>query len=111
MKAKTFLLILFLNALLVSCAGPGSRDPVEINLVALNDFHGYLQPSPFSYTDPGNPDAVITVQAGGVATLGGLLNKLRQDDPQLLFVGVGDLIGASPPISAMWADEPSLEAM
>ena len=111
MKAKTFLLILFLNTLLVSCAGPGSREPVEINLVALNDFHGYLQPSPFSYTDPGNPDAVITVQAGGVATLGGLLNKLRQDDPQLLFVGVGDLIGASPPISAMWADEPSLEAM
>ena len=111
MKAKTFLLILFFNTLLVSCAGPGSREPVEINLVALNDFHGYLQPSPFSYTDPGNPDAVITVQAGGVATLGGLLNKLRQDDPQLLFVGVGDLIGASPPISAMWADEPSLEAM
>ncbi len=111
MKAKVFLLILFLNTLLVSCATPVPREPVEINLVALNDFHGYLQPSPFSYTDPGNSDAVITVQAGGVATLAGLLNTLRQDDPQLLFVGVGDLIGASPPISAMWADEPTLEAM
>ena len=111
MKGKHYLLILCVNLWLISCAGPATREPVEINLVALNDFHGYLQPGTFSYSDPQNQDAVITVQAGGVATLGGLLNELRQDDPHLLFVGVGDLIGASPPISAIWADEPTLEAM
>lgn len=103
--------LLLVSLWLTACTSPQPQAPIEVNLVALNDFHGYLQASPYSYTDPGNPDLVITRQAGGVATLGGLLNQLREDDPQLLFVGVGDLIGASPPISAMWADEPSIEAM
>jgi 5'-nucleotidase len=96
---------------LSACAQLPSKAPIEINLVALNDFHGYLQPSPFSYTDPANEDLVITTELGGIATLGGMLNEMRKADPYLLFVGVGDLIGGAPPISAMWADEPSIEAM
>lgn len=96
---------------LSGCAQLPPVEPIEINLLALNDFHGYLQPSPFSYTDPNNADVVITRQLGGVAALGGMLNEMRADDPHLLFVGVGDLIGGAPPISAMWADEPSIEAM
>ena len=50
-------------------------------------------------------------QAGGIGPLSGLLARLRQMDPELLLVGGGDLIGASPPLSALWADEPALEAM
>lgn len=111
MKAVRFYFSIFFTLWLTACAAPQTSLPVEINLVALNDFHGYLQASALRYTDPDNPDILVTMEAGGIATLGGLLADLREQDPQLIFVGVGDLIGASPPLSAMWADEPSLEAM
>lgn len=92
--------------ILLGCA---HRPPaeVEVNLLAINDFHGYLQPSNYRSADPHNPVGEL----GGVATLGGLLRDLRARDPALLFVGTGDLIGASPPIANMWADEPSIVAM
>ncbi|KAF1032596.1 MAG: Endonuclease YhcR [Pseudomonas sp.] len=82
--------------------------PVAVNIVAINDLHGYLQANNFSYSDANGQH---TVQAGGVATLGGMLTQLRQQDPHLLFIGAGDLVGASPPLSAMWADEPTLQAL
>lgn len=102
---------LLLALWLTACAAPQTQSPIEINVLALNDFHGYLQANPLSYSDPANPDLLIRMEAGGIATLGGMLADLRAQDPQLIFVGVGDLIGASPPLSAMWADEPTLEAM
>jgi 5'-nucleotidase len=39
------------------------------------------------------------------------LQAWRKDDPDLLVVGAGDLIGASPAMSSMWADEPTLNAL
>ncbi|WP_311969830.1 bifunctional metallophosphatase/5'-nucleotidase [Pseudomonas baltica] len=83
--------------------------PVQVTVVAINDLHGYLQPNPWTYKDAAGTE--YTLDAGGIATLGGMLDQLRAQDPQLLFVGDGDLIGASPAISAMWADEPTLEAL
>lgn len=85
--------------------------PVAVNIVAINDLHGYLQANPFVYRDAQAPGGVRRMQAGGIATLSGMLTQLRQQDPQLLFVGAGDLVGGSPPLSAMWADEPTLEAL
>ncbi len=96
--------------ILSACVHKAPSD-VEVNVVAINDFHGYIQPSTYIYQDPTDPEKTITTQAGGVAAIGGLLNELRAKDPQLLFVGVGDLIGASPPVSNIWADEPSIAAM
>ena len=83
--------------------------PVQVTLVAINDLHGYLQANAWQYKDANGGEH--TLNAGGIATLGGMLDQLRAQDPQLLFVGDGDLIGASPAISAMWADEPTLEAL
>ncbi|MGY4490727.1 bifunctional metallophosphatase/5'-nucleotidase [Pseudomonas sp. TE3610] len=83
--------------------------PVAVNIVAINDLHGYLQANRYAYKD-GNGQ-VQRVEAGGIATLGGMLDQLRAQDPQLLFIGAGDLVGASPPLSAMWADEPTLLAL
>jgi len=82
--------------------------PVAVNIVAINDLHGYLQANTFSYSDANGEHKV---RAGGIATLGGMLAQLRQQDPHLLFIGAGDLVGASPPLSAMWADEPTLDAL
>jgi 5'-nucleotidase len=98
--------------LLSGCAGVPSKPvaPLEINLVALNDFHGNLEPSKYTYTPPGATQP-RTIQAGGIDVLKGALDTFRKDDPDLLFVAAGDLVGASPAASSMFADEPSIEAL
>jgi len=106
------LLALGTALLLAGCAGTPARPPgpLEINLVALNDFHGNLEPSKYTYTPPG-ATAPRTIQAGGIDVLKGALDAFRKDDPDLLFVAAGDLVGASPAVSSMFADEPSIEAL
>lgn len=103
----------FLAAALVlaGCSSvPKAPDGIEINLVALNDFHGNLEPSKFTFTPPGTVTPV-TMQAGGAGAMSGALAAWRREDPNLLFVAAGDLVGASPALSSMWADEPAIEAM
>lgn len=84
--------------------------PVELNLVAINDFHGNLEPSKYTYT-PAASGQKQTIQAGGIDVLKSALDTFRKDDKDLLFVAAGDLVGASPAVSSMFADEPSIEAM
>jgi 5'-nucleotidase len=110
-------LALAVALLLSGCAGTPSgpaagtpHRPIEINLVALNDFHGNLEPSKYTYTPPGSTQP-RTIQAGGIDVLKGALDAFRKDDPDLLFVAAGDLVGASPAVSSMFADEPSIVAM
>jgi 5'-nucleotidase len=91
-------------------AGPAARGPIDIHLVALNDFHGNLEASKYTYTSAASGQKV-TLQAGGIDTLGAALQAWRREDKDLLFVAAGDLVGASPALSSMWADEPSIEAM
>ncbi|WP_307728075.1 bifunctional metallophosphatase/5'-nucleotidase [Massilia terrae] len=102
---------LLVSSLALALAGCASapRGPVELNLVGLNDFHGNLEPSKYSYKDLNGK--IQTVQAGGIEALSGTMRALRREDKDLLFVGAGDLVGASPALSSMWADEPSIEAM
>jgi 5'-nucleotidase len=102
-------------ALAVLSGGCATKPPlppgvVEVQLATLNDFHGNLEPSKYVWDSVRNAEA-RTVMAGGVDTLGAALQAWRKQDPELLLVGAGDLIGASPAISSMWADEPTLAAM
>ncbi|WP_095115992.1 bifunctional metallophosphatase/5'-nucleotidase [Pseudomonas sp. Irchel 3F3] len=85
-----------------------SPAPVQINVVAINDLHGYMEPNPQDYP---SAQGVTRLTYGGIATLGAMLDELRKQDPELLFIGAGDLIGGSPATSALWADEPVLEAL
>ncbi len=103
-------LALALSALLVAGCASRSTAPVEINLVALNDFHGNLEGSKFRYTSVVDKQP-HTIEAGGVDTVAAALQAWRKEDRELLLVGAGDLVGASPPMSAMWADEPSIGAL
>ncbi|HEX8954983.1 MAG TPA: bifunctional metallophosphatase/5'-nucleotidase [Burkholderiaceae bacterium] len=97
-----------LAVLLAACATPNKL--TEVHLVALNDFHGNLEASTYRYTGSDNREE-HTVKAGGVDTLAAALQAWRKEDGQLLLVGGGDLVGASPPLSSIWADEPSIEAL
>lgn len=104
--------IIVAGALSAGCAIKPPLPPgvVEVQLATLNDFHGNLEPSKYVWDSVRQSEA-RTVMAGGIDTLGAALQAWRKQDPELLLVGAGDLIGASPPISSMWADEPTLAAM
>lgn len=97
---------------LAGCASAPAtpRGPVELNLVSINDFHGNLEASKYVLKTDGG-EGKDTIQAGGIDVLGGALAAFRKEDKDLLFVGAGDMVGASPALSSMWADEPSLVAM
>lgn len=103
------LLCLALTSTLVACTTLPSK-PITLNLVAINDFHGHLESEKFSYQAAG-ASAPVTTTGAGIETIGAQLQAWRQEDPELLFVGGGDLIGASPSISALFGDEPTLDAL
>jgi len=91
-------------------AAQARSGPVELNLVSINDFHGNLEASAYKLAPEGSAGK-DTIKAGGIDILGGALAAFRKEDKDLLFVGAGDMVGASPALSSMWADEPSIIAM
>jgi len=107
-RARAVLSTLVLALAAAGCA-TAPREPITLNLVAINDFHGNLEPSKYTYTSATGQS--VTLRAGGIEALSGALAAWREEDKDLLFIGAGDLIGASPALSSMWADEPSIEAM
>ena len=103
---------------------PGSkhgRGPLmPVQLLSFNDFHGNLEPPTGSSgrnvtghaVDPVTGKAVdTTTDAGGVAYLATHLAQARRGHRDTLTVGAGDMIGASPLLSAAFHDEPSIEAL
>jgi 5'-nucleotidase len=87
--------------------------PVELRILAINDFHGNLKPPPggIRITDPNDKTKKITVPAGGAETMASLVKQLREGHKNTIFVAAGDLIGASPFLSAMFHDEPTIESL
>jgi 5'-nucleotidase len=92
-------------------AVPGA---IPVQLLALNDLHGNLDPvdgpagSVSRVTESGDE---VRSQAGGVAGLATLLKDAREEQPNTLTVGAGDLIGGSPLLSANFHDEPTIDAL
>ena len=100
---------------------PTGPEPVDVQLLALNDFHGALEPPTGSggriQTGP-DPDGdgagtAPIVDAGGVEYLDTQLVALaeQQQEQNTITVAAGDLIGASPLLSAAFHDEPTIEAL
>ncbi|MBW7973876.1 bifunctional metallophosphatase/5'-nucleotidase [Bradyrhizobium sp. BR 10289] len=87
--------------------------PVELRILAINDFHGNLRPPPggIRINDPEDKTRKVMVTAGGAEYMATLVRQLREGHKNTIFVAAGDLIGASPFLSAMFHDEPSVEAL
>lgn len=87
--------------------------PVELRILAINDFHGNLRPPPggIRINDPEDKNKKVMVAAGGAEYMATLVKQLREGHKNTIFVAAGDLIGASPFLSAMFHDEPSVEAL
>lgn len=88
----------------MSAAQAKPSGTVNVQILALNDFHGNLLPP------SGSSGRVGTIDAGGVEYLATHINNLRALNPNTVVVSAGDMVGASPLISALFHDEPTIEA-
>ena len=107
----------------------GATGIVQVQLLAINDFHGNLEaPAGGSggliahpddpalagrdagpIADAGNGE--INIRAGGASYLATRIKTLKQENPNTVVVSAGDLSGASPLLSSLFHDEPSVLAM
>ena len=111
--ATRLLTLALLAGALAGCATPPPAAPVRVKVLAINDFHGNLK-APLGgirIKDPADPAKTITVAAGGAEQLATAVAELRAANPNHIFVAAGDLIGASPLLSALFHDEPTVEAL
>lgn len=94
-------------------AAAQTATPVELRILAINDFHGNLRPPTggIRINDPEDKSKKVAVAAGGAEYMATLVKQLREGHKNTIFVAAGDLIGASPFLSAMFHDEPSVEAL
>lgn len=90
--------------------GPQATAAEDIQILAVNDFHGNIEvpEGTTTYYVAGQP---VKAQLGGAARLGATLAKLRQGHPETITVAAGDLVGASPLASAYFLDEPTIMAL
>ncbi|MGH8886648.1 MAG: bifunctional metallophosphatase/5'-nucleotidase [Egibacteraceae bacterium] len=96
---------LALAALLVGCALARPDGTVDVQVLAINDLHGHLEPA------SGAAGEVEGTAAGGVEYLATHVRARKATNPNTVVVSAGDLIGASPLLSALFHDEPTIEAM
>ena len=110
---RPILLALALALALTAPSHAQSTAPVELRILAINDFHGNLRPPPggIRIADPADASKKITVPAGGAEHMATLVNQLREGHSNTIFVAAGDLIGASPFLSSMFHDEPTIESL
>ena len=87
------------------------EQPVAIQLLAINDFHGALETPEFTTQYLDQQDQEQTARLGGAARLAGTLSRLRAGHENTVTVAAGDLIGASPLVSSLFLDEPSIYAL
>lgn len=110
---KTFSLVLGWGLALGLAGCGGTTAPpqvIDIALIGFNDFHGHLEAPQQSLRVPG-PGGTVALQAGGVATLASAIATLKARTPHHAVVSAGDLVGASPMVSSLFLDEPTVEAM
>jgi len=100
----------FLAAACTTLPQRQATTPVEVQILAFNDFHGNLEtPPPVDVTEADGTKHKIV--SGSAAHLAAALAGLRADHPNTVTVSAGDTVGASPLISANYLDEPTIEAM
>ncbi len=84
---------------------PLTDGTVDVQLLAINDFHGALEPA------SGGTGRIGDVDAGGIEYLAAHLARLRTENPNTLIVSAGDNIGGTPLLSSLFHDEPTVEAL
>lgn len=96
--------------LLAACASAPPAPPLEVKLIAFSDFHGaLLSPGRFSENLAG--PSPLRPEVGGADALAAHVAQLKAQQPRNVVLAAGDLVSASPMISAFFHDEPTVEAL
>ena len=82
-----------------------------VQILAINDFHGNLEPPKVAIDVPASGPDAVKVPAGGAAYVVGALKARRGSHPFSVTVSAGDMIGASPLVASLFLDEPTIAAM
>ena len=114
------LMPLALPLILGACAKPNApAEPqirnalapvITVKVIAFNDLHGHLQPPGQAVMAP-TANGPLAVPAGGMAYLATAIQHLKAKNPLHAVVSAGDMIGATPLASALFLDEPTIEAV
>ncbi|MFJ9741920.1 bifunctional metallophosphatase/5'-nucleotidase [Streptomyces sp. NPDC101166] len=86
----------------------------DVQLLSFNDLHGNLEPPSGSsgrVTEVQADGTTKTIDAGGVEYLATHLREARKGDRYSITAAGGDMVGASPLISGLFHDEPTIEAL
>jgi 5'-nucleotidase len=115
------LIAAFAFALAAAPAGLAQKPPKDkdthVQLLGFNDFHGHVEantPGTIQIGQTRNAAGAIVnqvVPAGGAEFLATHVKALRTANSNTITVGSGDLIGASPLLSGLFHDEPTIEAL
>lgn len=100
-------LLAAMSAAALAAAAPAvaMAHTVPVELFAINDLHGRLEP-------PGGQDGLVAgTPAGGIAYLAAHLRAARRTQPNSLIVGAGDMMGGSPFLSARFDEMPTIAAL
>ncbi|MER5852253.1 bifunctional metallophosphatase/5'-nucleotidase [Streptomyces sp. NPDC002012] len=98
--------------------GHGHHKPartVDVQLLSFNDLHGNLEPPAGSgagtVTETQADGTTKAIPAGGVEYLASSLRTARKGHPYSITAAGGDMVGASPLLSGLFHDEPTIEAL
>ena len=84
----------------VLAAAPAQAEPITVDILGINDFHGRLE-----------ADTGTNTTIAGAAVLAGKVDELRAKNANTLFVSSGDNVGASTFTSFIQDDKPTLDAL
>ncbi|MFJ7998659.1 bifunctional metallophosphatase/5'-nucleotidase [Streptomyces sp. NPDC096310] len=87
---------------------------VDVQLLSFNDLHGNLEPpagSAGTVTEQQADGTTKAIPAGGVEYLATSLRTARKGNPYSITAAGGDMVGASPLLSGLFHDEPTIEAL
>ncbi|MFI1226934.1 MULTISPECIES: bifunctional metallophosphatase/5'-nucleotidase [unclassified Streptomyces] len=87
---------------------------VDVQLLSFNDLHGNLEPpagSAGTVSKTHEDGTVEAIPAGGVEYLATSLRTARKGNPYSVTAAGGDMVGASPLLSGLFHDEPTIEAL
>jgi len=87
------------SRLMAAALQSGIGRELKVKLIGFNDFHGNIKSGEGSFSNP------------GVARFATKIKELKAANPLHAVVSAGDMIGASPLTSALFKDEPTIEAM
>lgn len=115
--------IAVLTALIVSCvqapttvadlSAKVASATVAVKIIAFNDFHGNLRTPSLRVPvpDPSQSIGMRFEPAGGIEQFSALVQSLKAQNKNVAVVSAGDMVGATPLLSALFKDEPTIEAM